>query len=178
MKKAFRIQWILIGLLLAGCAHSPPVMYFSRPEVRRSSGEAFDAQIEALKLDNPFYVAFQLTVTNKSKAPIGIDWNQTRYLFGSKDYGLFVFKGIDPESVKTGIPVEMIPAGETLSKQISPLKTLGFKGEREVHKPGQSNFYPAILPIGLNSIALVIVQGTRKWKEVLTVQIGTRRISE
>ena len=178
MKKALRIHLIAISLLFLGCAHSTPVIYFSRPEVRKVSSEAFDAQIVALKLDNPFYVAFQLTVTNKSSQRLEIDWNKTRYLVGSNDYGLFVFQGIDPESVKSGIPKEPIPAGGTLSKQISPLKTLGFKSRHEVQKPGQSNFYPAILPNGINAVALVVVQGAREWKEVLTVQIGTREVQK
>jgi len=88
-----------------GCAHSTPVVYFSRPEVRKASSEAFDAQIEALK-------------------------------------------------------------------------TLGFRSKREVQKPGQNNFYPAILPNGLNSVALVVTQGAREWKEVLTVQIGTLEVKK
>lgn len=176
MKKVFRVHWVAVLLLLIGCAHSTPVVYFSRPEVRKVSSEAFDAQIEALKLDNPFFVAFQLTVTNKSSQDLEIDWNKTRYLLGSNDYGLFIFQGIDPESIKSGIPKEVVPTGGTLSKQISPLKTLGFKGKDEIHKPGQSNFYPAILPKGINSVALVVVQGAREWKEVLSVQIGTREV--
>lgn len=178
MNMVFRILLILVSLPLLSCAHSTPVMYFSRPEVCKTSGEAFDVQVEPIKLGNPFYVAFKLTVTNKTDGPIEINWNKTRYIHGTTDYGLFVFKGIDPESIKAGIPKETIPAGDTLSKQISPLKTLGFRSRREIPKPGQSNFYPAILPNGINSVALVVTQGDHEWKELLKVQIGTREIEE
>lgn len=178
MKKEIRIYWILILLLILGCSHPKSVVYFSRPEIRKASTEAFDARIAALKLDNPFYVAFHLTVANKSSNLIEIDWNKTRYLHSGKDYGLFGFQGIDPESIKTGIAKEAVPVGETLSKEIMPLKTLAYRDEDETLKPGQSNFYPGILPNGVNTVLLVVTQGAREWKVPLSFQIGTREMKE
>lgn len=178
MKKLFKVHWIAVLFLFLGCAHSTPVVYFSRPEVQKASTEAFDAQIETLKLDNPFYVAFRLTVVNKGSGPIEINWDKTHYLINGKDYGLFVFQGIDPESIKKGIPNEAVAAGEKLSRDIMPLKTLAFRGKNEIHKAGQSNFYPGILPNGANTVLLVVAQGDREWEEPLSVQIGTREVKK
>jgi hypothetical protein len=174
MINSMKIHWMIILLLLSGCARSMSVVYYSRPETIRASNDAFDAQIESLKLNNPFYVAFQLTIFNKSDKPLELDWNRTRYLHGGKDYGVFVFSGIDPESIKMGIPNEVIPAGKTFSRQIMPLKTLAYRSRKEVYKIGQSRFFPSVLPNGNNTVALFMVQGTRQWKELLTVRIGTR----
>lgn len=89
-------------------------------------------------------------------------------------YGRIIFSGISPVSVKSRIPHEMIPAGETLSKRIMPLKTLAFRSKSEKIKAGQSNFYPGILPNGRNTVGLVITQEEREWKVPLTVLIAER----
>ena len=93
-------------------------------------------------------------------------------------YDRFAIAGIDAESIRKGIPGELIPAGQSLSKRIMPLKTLAFSGRQETHRPGQSSFYPGILPNGLNPISLVVTQGVREWKETLSVQIGTRKVKQ
>jgi len=178
MNKIVRFPWIVMVVLVIGCAHSTPVTYFSKPEVRKITHDLFDAQIEILKLDNPFYVAFQLTIANKSNAPLEIDWNKTRYLIGTQDNGVFVFEGIDPESLKTGIPKELLAPGQTLTKQIMPRKTLAFTGRKEAQKPGKSNFYPGILPNGRNTVALVLAQGSREWKAPMPFQIGTQEVKK
>jgi hypothetical protein len=170
------MNWLLALLLLAGCAGAPEKVFISRPEVQKVSNEAFDASIQPLKLDNPFYVAFQLEVRNKTPKPLSIDWNNTRYLHNNQDRGRFVFKGIDPESIKSGIPPETIPGGQKLSKRIHPLKTLGFMRRRDIPKPGQSNFFPGILPNGINSVVLVVNQAERQWKEKLTVHFTSKEI--
>jgi hypothetical protein len=178
MKKIVRFPWIVMVALVLGCAHPAPVTYFSKPEVGKITHDFFEAQIEILKLDNPFYVAFQLTVMNKSNAPLEIDWNKTRYLIGTEDNGVFVFEGIDPETLKTGIPKELVAPGQTLSKQIMPRKTLAFAGRKEAHRPGKSNFYPGILPNGRNTVGLVLAQGSREWKVPMPFQIGTREVKK
>jgi hypothetical protein len=89
MKKIVRFPWIVMVVLVLGCAHPAPVTYFSKPEVGKITHDFFEAQIEILKLDNPFYVAFQLTVMNKAMLRWKIDWNKTRYLIGTEDNGVF-----------------------------------------------------------------------------------------
>jgi hypothetical protein len=176
MAMLFRLNWLLALLLLSGCAGAPKKVYISRPEVQKVSNEAFDASIRPLKLNNPFYVAFLLEVQNRTAKPLTIDWNNTRYLYNNKDQGRFVFKGIDPDAIKAGIPEEIIPGGQKLSKRIHPLKTLGFMRKRDLPKPGQSNFVPGILPNGVNAVVLVVSQAERQWKENLAVRFDAKQI--
>jgi hypothetical protein len=176
MRKFYTLSLLLTVLILAGCAGtSPQKVYTSQPEVQKVSNAAFDAVIHPLKLGNPYYAAFQLEVKNRTRKPLSIDWNRTRYLFNHKDQGRFAFEGIDPESVKSGIPDELIPGGQTLNKNIFPFKTLGFMRGGDVPKPGQSNFFPGILPDGINSVSLVVVQGNREWKEKLSVRFSSKQ---
>jgi hypothetical protein len=174
MKETGHTFWIVLLLIFVGCAHKAPVVYVSQPEISKESNEAFDVQIETLKLENPFYVAFQMTLTNKSEKPLEIDWERTRYIHEGKSYGRIIFPGVSPESVKSGIPREIIPAGQTLSKRLMPIKTLAFRGRSEKIREGQSNFYPGILPNGRNTVGLVVTQAKREWKVPLTVRIAVR----
>lgn len=171
-----RCHLLLILILLSGCAATPKTVYVSRPEVLKTSNEIFDVQIKPIKLDNPFYVGFQLTVQNKSADRLSINWDKTHYVFNGKDQGVFVFKGIDPEAVQAGIPKEIINAGETLSKPIYPMNKLGFLSKRDTSKHGRRNFFPGILPNGKNSAFLAIEQGDRRWRELLTFQFNTEQI--
>lgn len=174
MQMKIMMGWLWVVLIVVGCAGAPQKVYVSQPKVQVASNEAFEARITPLKLDNPFYVAFQLDIRNKTSKPLVIDWNKTRYLHNKKNLGRFAFKGIDPESIKSGIPDEVIGGGQMLSKRISPLKTLAFMRKRDVPKDGQSNFSPGILPNGLNSVSLLIRQADRKWRETLTVRLASK----
>lgn len=171
-----RGYWLSILLLLAGCASTPKMVYVSSPEVLKSSNKIFDVQMKPIKLDNPFYVGFQLTIQNKSATRLSIDWDKTQYVHNGKNQGVFVFKGIDPDSVPSGMPKETIDAGETLSKPIYPIKKLGFLPKREMSKPGGNNFFPGILPNGKNSAFLAIEQGDQRWRELLTFQFSTQQV--
>jgi len=176
MRMNFRLSWIWVVMLVVGCAGASQKVYDSQPKFRTASNEAFEARIMPLKLENPFYVAFQLDIRNKTSKPLVIDWNKTRYLNDKKNLGRFAFKGIDPETVKTGIPDEVIAGGQTLSKRISPLKTLSFMRRRDLPKEGQSNFTPGILPNGQNSVSLYIRQADRKWRETMTVRLSSKTV--
>ena len=176
MQVLFRLSWLLAVLLVAGCAGTAKKVYVSQPEVQNVSNTAFDASIQPLKLDNPYYVAFQLKIQNKTAKPLTIDWNKTRYLYNTKDQGRFVFEGVEPESIKSGIPAENLPGGGKLSKPIYPIKTIAFMRKRDFPKKGESNFFPGILPNGVNSVVLVINQGERQWKEKLSVRFTSKEV--
>ena len=169
MSKRIYVISAVISMLLMGCApQKVPKAYYSQPEIQKASNSAFDVQIEPEKLDNPFYVAFMLTLRNKTTDALAINWDRTRYLHRGEDLGIFVFKGIDPESVKNGIPKEIVPVGKTLVKRISPYRLLAFRFRENV-RPGQSSFFPGILPGGSNTILLVVEQGDQVWRESLSV---------
>ena len=179
MRKQFNICLILVFFLIfVGCAaQKPQQIWQSLPSVQRTSMELFEIQIKPLKLDNPFFVAFELTVNNKSSAPMEIDWNQSRYLHKGREKGIFVFKGIEPQAIKERtIPNEHIPAGSELTKRIAPAQTIAWKSRRDYLKPGESAFYPGILPNGGNSVSLVLSQNDKEWRQTLTIKIITKEI--
>ena len=197
---------LVFFLIFVGCAaQKPQQIWQSLPSVQRTSMELFEIQIKPLKLDNPlfvvhgqfkgnkerivqiqikplkldnpFFVAFELTVNNKSSAHMEIDWNQSRYLHKGRENGIFVFKGIEPQAIKERtIPNEHIPAGSELTKRIAPAQTIAWKSRREYLKPGESAFYPGILPNGGNSVSLVLSQNDKEWRQTLTIKIITKEI--
>jgi hypothetical protein len=166
---------LLILVLLGGCAAAPTIDHVSRPEVLETSNAVFEIQLKPIKLDNPFYVGFQLTIKNKSSGDLSIDWDETHYVHNGEDQGVFVFKGIDPKSVSSGIPKETIMAGDTLTRPIYPVKKLGFFRKRDRPKPGQNNFFPGILPNGENAALVAVEQGDRRWKELMSFRFLTRQ---
>lgn len=166
MSKSSCVALAVIPFLLLGCAYQEVQRtYTSEPETQRVSNAVFDTRIDIEKQDNPFFVSFLLTLTNKTETDLTIDWNRTRYLHKGQDMGVFVFKGIDPESVKSGIPKEIVAPGATLSKRISPIRTLAFRSKRERIEPGQDRFFAGILPGGTNTIRLVVEQADHLIRE-------------
>lgn len=171
----FKGHWLIILLLIWGCAGTPQKkVYFSRPEVLKSSNDTFDVNIKPIKLKTPYYVGFQLTVLNKTSSALSIDWDKTRYILNGQDQGKFIYKGIDPESVSKGIPKEAIPGGALLSKPIYPMKKLGVMQKKDTSNSGQNNFFPGILPNGSNAALLAIVQGERQWRQALKFEFDTK----
>ena len=175
----FFLCWGVLVVLLLGCAtQHPRKEYYSQPQIQRAANAIFDVRIEPVKQGNPFYVAFQLTLTNKSAQPIAIDWNRSRYFSDGQDLGVFVFKGIDPESVKDGIPEEIVAPGETLDKRISPYRTLAFRYGKDFVQADQHRIYAGILPDGDNTVLLSVEQGGHVYEERLTVQLLTRDMAQ
>ncbi|MGD9189642.1 MAG: hypothetical protein PVI89_15590 [Desulfobacteraceae bacterium] len=174
MKQNLVIYWIpILFLMLTGCAaQKPPKVWQSLPPVQQTSNDLFDIRTKPLKLDNPFFVVFELTVQNKTSLPLEINWNRSRYLHKGREKGIFVFKGIEPETIKTRtIPNERIPAGSELTKRIAPARTIAWKSRRDYIKPGESSFVPGILPSGDNSISLVLSHNGKQWRQTTTVKI-------
>ena len=172
----FTCSIVFTALMLGCAAQKKQRVYRSVPPVQKMSNAVFDAQIESLKLDNPFYVSFQLTIKNKSAVPLAIDWNETHYLHNGKDLGVFVYRGIDPDKVKEGLANEMIPAMGEFSRRISPWRTLAFMRRGETPPDGKSHFYPGILPNGTNTVRLVMRQEDNVWRESLSVKLVSKEI--
>jgi hypothetical protein len=167
---------VLAMTLAIGCAGAPKKVYFSQPEVQVASNEVFTARIKPIKLDNPYYVGFELAIENKTTGAISIDWERTRYINNGKDQGRFAYKGIKAEEIKSAMPVESIPSSQILTKRIFPIKTIGFMRKRDVPKPGQSNFFPGILPNGMNSVVLVVRMAERQLREKLSMRFASKQI--
>ena len=170
------VRWLFVLSAVVACAGGQKKIFISQPDMQHASNAAFEVKIRPLKLNNPYYVAFELILRNKSSKPLSIDWNKTRYVHNDVDQGRFAFEGISAEEVKSGISPEWVASGETLSKTIAPMKTIGFLRGNDVPGQGQSNFFAGILPDGRNSVALMITQGDRQWTETLTFRLVTQQL--
>ena len=162
---------LMTVLALATCT-TPRSTWKSIPDIARASTDALDAKLEPLRLDKPYFVGFELTLHNKTAMPIEIDWNETRYLHGSRDLGLLVFPGVNPEDVRnTTLPNEEIPAGHTLVKRVSPAQTIAWTPKRLATSADEPAITAGILPNGNNSVSLSLSQNGKTWRQSLTVRI-------
>jgi len=163
-----------IGLALTistGCA--PAKVWISSPEIQTAGNSYYEARLEPVTGKHNFFVSFHLTVTNKSDNNLKINWNKTRYIHDGRRYGVFVFKGIKPEDIKNlTIPPDIIPAGDTFSKVISPYKLLARAPIRDSSKgKAESSIMPGIMPNGKNGILLVVRQNGKEVVEQMSVSI-------
>jgi hypothetical protein len=123
-------------------------------------------------------VSFRLSITNRTRKNLEIDWNKTRYIHNGRTRGRFVFKGIKPEDIRDStIPPDAILAGVPFSKVISPFKMLARPPLRD---PGveatESTIYPGILPTGENGILLVIRQNGKEVVQKITLTIVEQQV--
>ncbi len=171
-KKSLAVGFILMLLVSVGCA--PTYTYKSIPVSQKLDTEVFSANFEPVKRNGEkFYSLFKLTVINKSKMPLEIDWNKTLYLHGKTKQGGFVFKGIEPENVKNkAVPSDLIDPEQTFVKEISPLSKVAL-AQRKDKTAGNSEpgLYAGILPPGKNGIYLVLRQGSNAIKKIISVEI-------
>jgi len=166
---------ILSVILLTGCAATSPG-WVSKPAIQMTDKDAFNVRLEPLARDKNYFVAFRLTVINKGVKPLAIDWNKTRYIFNDRNNGGFVFEGIDPQLMKNAaLPVEIIPAGQTRSKEIMPYKLLARGPFRDKNSDvGWHGIIPGIMPAGQNGVMLVMRRGEQTVRFKISVTIEKR----
>ena len=162
---------ILLLLMLTGCAQKK--IWTSRPGVQTADSQYCKIQFKPLKENNTFFVWFRLTVTNETGRGIEIDWNKTRYIYNGRNMGVFVFEGINPEDVKNlTIPPEIVPGGQTFSRDIAPFKLVAWAPIRDRSVAiGKSRITPGLIPAGENGIYLVIRQDGQEVREKIEVNI-------
>ncbi len=178
MRASMKIVFILMfgfSLTMAtGCA--PTLISISTPEIQTVENSYYTTQFEPLAEGKNYFDGFRLKVVNKTRKDLEIDWNKTRYLYNGRDIGVFVFKGIKPENIKNStIPPDTIPSGQSLTKDISPLKLvarepLTGKGA----KAGKITSGP--IPNGENGIFLFIRQNGNTIKEKMAVKITEKEV--
>lgn len=166
------VKIVVPVLILAGCS-AATYEYTSTPVSQTLGTDLFRAGFTPEKTSANFFSRFLLEVENLSAAPIEIDWNRTVYILNGKNRGLFVWEGIDPESVKNKtVPKTSILPGQTISKKILPLAKIAMAqlGDHVAgkDKPG---LYGGILPPGKNSIRLAITANGKLDHRILSVVI-------
>ncbi len=157
---------LLTITLLTGC--STTRIWTSTPPIQSADNQYFATQFEPIRVDGDFINGFRLTVTNKSSQAIIIDWNATLYLLNNKNIGRFIFEGIDKKNIND-LPPDSIAAGETLRKDIFPLKLIAWR-----QGPGFTNlpaFSPGPVPEGQNGILLVAKSNGEQVREKINVTI-------
>ncbi len=147
---------ILSLMLITGCVASPT--WISRPAIQSTDEAAFKVRLEPIARDKNYFVAFRLTVFNKTANPLTIDWNKTRYIHNDRNNGGFVSEGIDPQLMKqAALPLEIIPAGQSFTKEIMPYKLLARGPIRDKDSNvGWHGIIPGIIPAGQNGVELVM----------------------
>ena len=152
MKKCSVALGLLATMIILNSCSSAKI-WTSTPLIQSTSNQYFATQFEPIRVEGEFINGFRLTVTNKSSQNLTVDWNATLYLFNNKNNGRFVFEGIDGKNVNNP-PSDNIAAGNTLRKDIFPLKLIAWR-----QGPGFANlpaFSPGPVPAGQNGILLVV----------------------
>ena len=168
----------IIFMLLSFPACSRKRIWTSTPASQSINSKSYDARLEPLKKEADFFNGFRLTLVNKTAKEMEIDWNRTKYIYKGKDEGLFVFSGINPDSVKNAtIPGDVIPAGGTFAKDIFPFKFIAFTPLREQSiKTEHHNIIAGLIPEGENGIFLVIHQDGKISRVMIVVEIESREM--
>jgi hypothetical protein len=158
-------------MLTVGTGCAPTLVASSTPQIQAADNSYYNVQFEPLKDGYNFFAWFRLEVTNKTRKDLEIDWNKTRYLYNGRDGGVFVFMGIRPEDIKNStIPADIIPAGQSFSKRISPYRLLARAPlARNDKNAGEISSGP--IPNGENGILLFVRQNGNTIQETLTVKI-------
>jgi len=175
-KKLIILTVIFVSLLCPACFQKPT--WISTPASQTLNSKSYDAGFEPLKKDTEFFNWFRLTVVNKTGKDMEIDWNRTKYLYEGKNEGLFVFSGVDPETVKNAtILKDIIPAGGTVVRDIVPFKLIAFTPLREqsIDTEGH-NIVAGLIPAGENGIFLVILQDGKSARATIVVEIESRKV--
>ena len=176
MNNAIRSGIVMMAgfILMIGTGCATQKIWISSPTIQTARNSYFDARLEPLTKDYKFFVSFRLTITNKTDKDLEIDWNKTRYIYNGRLHGGLIFKGIKPEDIKSlTIPADIIPAGHTFSKVISPFKLLARAPirKRDTSEPAIS---PGIMPTGENGIMLVVMLDGKKIIEKISVSIEAK----
>jgi len=174
MKIVFIFMFGFTLTMATGCA--PTLISISTPEIQTVENSYYSAQFEPLSEGKNFFDRFHLKVVNKTQKDLEIDWNKTHYLYNGRDLGIFVFKGIQPGEIKNlTIPPDIIPSGQSFSKDISPLKFIAREPlTGKGRNVGKITF--GLIPNGKNGILLFIRQNGNQIKEKLTVNITEKTL--
>ena len=162
--------------LYTGCA--PTKIWISAPQKGQATNASYHAAFEPIQKEKAFFSMFSLSITNKTNEELRIDWNKTRYVFNGEPSGPFVFRGVDPATVKAlQIPPDSIPAGGRFTKEIAPFRLIAWTPVRDDGRftDRGSLINAGAIPAGKNGIRLVVFMDGKEMSETMTVTI-TRKI--
>ena len=153
-----------------------PTAWIADPEIQYLRNPSYGVAFEPLKEEAAFFVYFRLSVSNKTDKDLRIDWNKTRYLRNGTAYGVFVFQGIEPDDIKNEtIPPDIVPAGGTFTKKITPYRLLA-RAPIRTRSSKAGKIEPGLIPVGRNSIRLVMTQDGSEIIETLHLTIDEQAV--
>ncbi len=160
------LGWLSATCFFSGCA--PTRTWISSPESQSADNPVFSARFTPLRGSGSFISQFRLEVKNKTRQPIEIDWNNTRYLFNQAPSGRFAFEGITEKNI-THPPSDVVAPEGALQKVISPVNLIAWRrGPGFVNQPA---FSAGPVPEGQNGIRLVVRQNGQEIRAEMTVTI-------
>jgi hypothetical protein len=167
MKKLSAALSLFVTLFIfTSCATEK--IWTSTPVIQSADNQYYATKFEPIRIDGDFINGFRLSISNKSSQPLIVDWNATLYLFNNKNNGRFIFEGVDKKNVND-LPSDKIEAGESLKKDIFPLKLIAWRqGPGFVNLPA---FSPGPVPEGQNGILLLVSRNGSEVREKLNVTI-------
>ena len=163
---------LAVMLIFSGCA--APKKWVSEPEFREADNPFCRIKVSVLpSASGTFLNAFEVELVNKTNAGLIIDWNRSHYLYNGKTAGMFVFKDIQPESIRDkSVPPDTVLPGSTFTKTIAPYRLVAKAPAREPRKDvTESDFSFGPLPAGENGVHLAIRQNGETSNETITFTI-------
>ena len=181
MGRKFFLVFFILVTIISGCAlrreaPKPRAVMTSTPEVQAVSNVDYDIHLKPLKNGHTNFVAFELTVQNRSNQPIYVDWNTTRYLYQGRSTGRVLWRGIDRRAfISERVELEKIAPGQIFSKEIAPHRIVSWdplSNNQTVSKEG--NLVPAHLPAGENGLRFFVRHNGHLLRETLTVFLAQK----
>ena len=162
------IPVILILFLLTSCVthfQTSCVTWYSDPGGEQVENESYKARIETKCISRCNYggcFGFDLTITNKTKKDLKVNWNQTLYVSNGQTAGGFLFSGdLYEDRISPKKPDIILPNG-VFSKTIFPSKHVW---------PSSAGGTRDRLPVGENGIYLMVSSGKENIAEKIVVEI-------
>lgn len=173
-RNAFR-QGILLLLMLTvilSCSARSKFISKSDPEIATLDRKAYLVEVSAIKNDFVHHNMFQLTLSNKGRMPLSIDWNQSRWFINGKDGGKFVFKGINPGDIKeNNVKDTQVQPGQVQKMEIAPLRLIAWIPLKYKTDRSGRSISAGMLPKGIHGIHLVLKQNGKIINEKLNINI-------
>ena len=167
-----RIVLVLMAAVIVSCSARAKFISKSDPETAKLDRGDYLIEVSAIKKDFVHHNMFMLTVSNKGRAPLSIDWNQSGWFINGKEAGRFVFKGIDPADIRENrVSDTIIRPDQSETMEIAPLKLIAWIPLKYKTDRSGRAISAGMLPKGDHTVHLVLTQNGTTINEKLDITI-------
>lgn len=161
MKKINSFLLILIFVIsITGCSRAPWIIK-SDPPGQRIDKNTYSIQLTPTGMGTYGYIAFDLTIENKTDSDIELVWDRTSYLQGGQTTGGFMFEGILYKDRNEPKQSDFLFPQKTFSKTIYP----------SIYANFNNGWYHNPMPNGENGIYLSLKHKGVELREKLIVNL-------